>query len=63
MLFRSQCFGFSAATPADEEARFRRAMRLIRSTPLSHIAFHRGGDSLSQLDAITHALRLSAEAP
>lgn len=62
-LLLSQCFAFSQSAPADGEARFRRAMRLLRTTPLTRVEFRRGGSSLAQIAAIQHALTTHAEAP
>ncbi|RVU42245.1 hypothetical protein EA187_16795 [Lujinxingia sediminis] len=62
-LLLSQCFAFSQSAPEDGEARFRRAMRLLRTTPLTRIEFRRGESSLAQIDAIQRALAANAEAP
>ncbi|TXD35419.1 hypothetical protein FRC98_16525 [Lujinxingia vulgaris] len=61
-LLLDQCFAFSQADPAADEARFRRAMRLLRTSPLTRVEFRRGANTLTQLDAIAHALGTNAEA-
>ncbi|RAL25050.1 hypothetical protein DL240_02220 [Lujinxingia litoralis] len=52
----AQCFGFSRPEHSEDRARFRRAMRLLRKTPMTEIAFRRSSHTLCQIAAIEHLL-------